>query len=135
MRDTLTEGLRAGATDFFIRGNLNVQFKLDNATEDLHRLDRIKWDQIAKEKVRTRSLAKNCVGYLLTDFLHSFSDPVWLKAICSQAFLFLCVSACCALVCLWLVVVTFIVDCVFVFFVLVSWCSLWFEMFCCKFVK
>ena len=39
VRATLTEGRETGVTDFFIGGDLNIEFRLDNAKEDLHGLD------------------------------------------------------------------------------------------------
>ena len=43
VRDTLTEGRNAGATAFFIGGDLDVEFRLDHANEDPHGLDSIEW--------------------------------------------------------------------------------------------
>ena len=41
VRDTLTEGKRAGAADFFIGGDLNIELKLDIADDEYQGLDSI----------------------------------------------------------------------------------------------
>ena len=41
VRDTLTEGRKAGAVDFFLGGDINIELRLGNAGEDLHGLDSI----------------------------------------------------------------------------------------------
>ena len=43
VRVTLTEGKRAGAVDFFICGDLNIELGLDNTGGDLQGLDRVEW--------------------------------------------------------------------------------------------
>ena len=43
VRATLTEGRKAGAIDFFIGGENNIQPRLGNAGEDFHGLDSIQW--------------------------------------------------------------------------------------------
>ena len=43
VRDTLTEGRKGGATDFFVGGDLHIEFRPDNANEDPHGLDSIEW--------------------------------------------------------------------------------------------
>ena len=43
VRATLTEGRETGATDFFIGGDLNIEFRLDNENKDLHCLDSVFW--------------------------------------------------------------------------------------------
>ena len=41
--ETLTEKKRAGAVDCFIGGDLNIEFRPDNADGDLQGLDSIGW--------------------------------------------------------------------------------------------
>ena len=41
VRATLTEGRKAGAIDFFIGGDINIEVRLRNADEDLHGLESI----------------------------------------------------------------------------------------------
>ena len=43
MRTILTEGRKAGAVDFFVGGDINIELRLGNAGEDLHGLDSIEW--------------------------------------------------------------------------------------------
>jgi endonuclease/exonuclease/phosphatase family metal-dependent hydrolase len=43
VRTTLVEGKKAGATDFFIGGDLNIELKLGDTEEDLNGLDSIDW--------------------------------------------------------------------------------------------
>ena len=43
VRATLTEEKKASAVDFFIDGDLNIEFRLDNVNDDLHCLDIIDW--------------------------------------------------------------------------------------------
>ena len=43
VRDTLTKGREAGAMDFFVGGDRNIELRLGNAGEDLHGLDSIGW--------------------------------------------------------------------------------------------
>ena len=44
VRATLTEGREAGAIDFFIGGEINIELRLGNAGEDLHGPDSIEWN-------------------------------------------------------------------------------------------
>ena len=56
VRVNLTEGKKAGAVDFFICGDLNIEFRLDNADDVLHGLDSIEWyGPSVEEAVRIRS--------------------------------------------------------------------------------
>ena len=43
VRATLIEGKRAGAVDFFIGGDLNIELKLDNVNDDFQVLESIEW--------------------------------------------------------------------------------------------
>ena len=43
MRANLTEGKKAGAVDSFIGSDLNLEFRLDNVSDDLQSLDSIEW--------------------------------------------------------------------------------------------
>ena len=43
VRATLTEEKRAGAVDFFIGGDLNIELKLDIADDEHQALDSIEW--------------------------------------------------------------------------------------------
>ena len=43
VRSTLTESRKAGAVDFFIGGDINIELRLGSAREDLHGLDSIEW--------------------------------------------------------------------------------------------
>ena len=57
--DTLTKSREGGATDLFICGDLNIEFTLGNANEDLHGFDGIDWYGMfgpeCKEVARTQS--------------------------------------------------------------------------------
>ena len=68
VRDTLTKSRAAGATDFFIGGDLNIKFGLDNANEDLHGLDSIDWYGMYGPECKgggedAITYEKNCGGY------------------------------------------------------------------------
>ena len=43
VRATLTEGRKAGAIDFIINGDINIESRLGNEGEDLHGFDSIEW--------------------------------------------------------------------------------------------
>ena len=43
VRTILAEGRKAGAVDFFIGGDINIELGLGNAGEDLNGLDSMKW--------------------------------------------------------------------------------------------
>ena len=44
VRNIMTEGRRAGAVDFYIGGDINIELKLVNTGEDLRGLDSIEWN-------------------------------------------------------------------------------------------
>ena len=48
----LTDGKKEGAVDFLIGGDLNIEFSLENADEDLHGLCS---DQSVEQAARTQS--------------------------------------------------------------------------------
>ena len=43
VRATLTEGKKEGAVAFFVGGDFNIEFRLDNGNEDLQGMDSIDW--------------------------------------------------------------------------------------------
>ena len=55
VRATLTEGKKTGATDFIIGGDLNIEFRMDNANEDLVSIGTECTDLNAEGAARTRS--------------------------------------------------------------------------------